>query len=680
MKLSYEWLKEYVGVKAPPEEVAHGLTMSGSEVEAIQTVGQDKVMDLEITSNRPDCLSIVGLAREVSTVFDKELHLPELKVPAGAGKGKGPQVECVIKSPRLCPRYTARVITDVNVAESSTYIKKRVTAVGLRLVNNIVDITNYCLMELGQPLHAFDLDKIKGNKIIVREAVKGEKIVTIDGVERELEPGMLVIADSERPVAIAGVMGGLDTEVGEKTKNVLLESAYFEHASVRQTARKLGLSSESSYRFERGVDRGMVAGASDRASVLIAKEANGKICGFYGVGEKPDSAKGVKFDVEKAGNVLGIDLKQDKVKHIFERLGLKIEKEKGHKILVQPSTFREDLKREIDLVEEVARIYGYDNIPATMTKLLFQVKRKGRSRLAEEKLREVLPALGLNEVITYSLISEQAVERFSDMKRGKLVQLSNPLSEDHKIMVSQLLDGMLKTVSWNINRKNKDLKLFEIGRIYSRIGGEFRERPTLCIGLTGFAKKDWKEGEREIDFYDLKGIVEAFFSGLKLEPVFTFGGRAAFTSCAEISLQGDSEKIGFLGEVSNKILKEYDIKQKVFICQIELESIYEKTVLEEHYSAVTRFPSSSRDVSILCDKQLSAGEVFETIKQSEKELIRDIRLVDVYEGDQIPAKKKSLTFSIEYGLDDRTLKEEEVEASHSKVKDSLTKKLGVTFR
>ncbi|MFH1552028.1 MAG: phenylalanine--tRNA ligase subunit beta, partial [Candidatus Omnitrophota bacterium] len=364
MKLSYEWLKEYVDIDASAEELARGLTMSGSEVGAMHEAEGDTIMDLEITSNRPDCLNIIGLAREASAVFDRSLHLPAMEVPTAAVSGEGPEVQCLVKNKKLCPRYTARVVSGVHVKEAAGNTKKRILALGLRPVNNVVDVTNFCLMETGQPLHAFDLDKIKGGKIIIREAAKGEKIVTIDGVERVLEEGMLVIADSAGPVAIAGIMGGKDTEVTGATKNVLLESAYFDPISIRRTARALGLSSDSSYRFERGVDKGMIKAASDRAATLIADQTSGKICAFHDVSDLLEEKTLVEFSIKKAEKILGIALDKEKVKNILEKLGMKLSEEAGGRLLVSVPSFREDLKKEIDLVEEVARIYGYDNIPA----------------------------------------------------------------------------------------------------------------------------------------------------------------------------------------------------------------------------------------------------------------------------------------------------------------------------
>ncbi len=681
MKLSFEWLQEYVDLDVSAEELARGLTMSGSEVESITAQGADKIMSFEITSNRPDCLSVTGLAREASAVFDKPLRLPAAKINAKRTHKDHPEVECVIENAALCPRYTARVITAVKVEGSGEYFKDRLTAMGLRPVNNVVDITNYCLMEAGQPLHAFDMDKIRGNRIIVRPAKKGEKITTIDGVERKLEPGMLVIADSERPIAIAGVMGGLDTEVGEGTGNVLLESAYFDPISVRQTARRLGLSSESSYRFERGVDKGMIAKASDRAAEFIAKEAGGKIGKLYDAGGLKAKGARVKFDLQRAEKVLGISLDKKGVKNIFERLGMNVAKAEGGKMTVAVPTFREDLTREIDLIEEVARIHGYDKIPLTLGKMIPQVTRKERSRLVEERLRQVLPALGLNEIMTYSLISESAEERFSAIS-SRTVQLSNPLSEEQKVLTPQLVDGMLKAISYNINRKNRDLAFFEIGKIYARRGekGAFLETPALCMALTGALLKNWREGERNADLFDLKGMVEDLFGDLKLGSVFEKKKVDGFTDCATVKIAQEKEASGFLGEAGNELLEAYDIAQPVFIAQLALGRVIEKAGLKDHYHSIPKFPMSTRDISVLCDKDLAAADVHEVITATGEEIVRRVELADVYEGEQIPAGKKSLTYSIEYGIDTRTLTDEEIEAVHSKIKEALVNKFDVAFR
>ncbi|MDP8299477.1 MAG: phenylalanine--tRNA ligase subunit beta [Candidatus Tantalella remota] len=679
MKVTYSWLKKYVDIKATPEELAEGLTLAGSEVESIEDAGKEKVLSFEITTNRPDCLNVIGLAREASAVFDEDLRLPEMTLPEAAEGG--PAVGCTIKSKKLCSRYTARVITGVTVKSSSAAIKDPLIALGMRDVNNVVDVTNYCLMETGQPMHAFDLDKIKGGKIVVREAVKGEKIITIDGEERELDKGMLVIADSDRPIAVAGVMGGQNTEVTEGTKNILLESAYFDPLSVRRTARKLGLSSDSSYRFERGVDKGMVVPASDRAAMLIAKETGGSICGFLDEGEAAPSETEITFDITRAGEVLGVPLERDKVEKILTRLGLKILGEDGSALTVQVPSFREDLSRSIDLVEEVARIYGYDNIPARVNKLIPQIERKKRARLVLEKIRQLLVGAGLNEIMTYNLIGEAAVERFRALS-AEPVELKNYLSEELRYLTPQLLHGMLKSISWNLNRKNRDLGLFEIGKTYSKGSGKRRyaECDTVCIALTGALRKNWVEGAREVNIFDLRGAMDLVLRRLHLEPVFEPRLVEGFSVAAIMKLWGSTQKIGFGGEISKKILKDYDIEHPVYLCQLNLDEVLESAVLENHYRPIPKFPFSSRDVSILCEETVIAGELYEAMAATGEDLVQDIELVDVYRGEKIPSAKVSYAYSIKYGLPTRTLTDEEVGLAHDKLKNTLQKKFDISFR
>jgi len=680
VKLSYEWIKEYVDLNVSPEELADGLTMSGSEVESMSEEGNDMVMDLEITSNRPDCLSIIGLAREASAVFDEDLKMPDMGVGTETQAGDV-KVGCTIKNPELCPYYTARIIKDINVKGIEGKIKDRISVLGMRPVNNVVDITNYCLIELGQPLHAFDLDKIKDGKVIIRSAKKRERITTIDGVERELQDGMLVIADAERAIAIAGIMGGIDTEVSASTKNILLESAYFDPISIRRTGRALGLSSDSSYRFERGVDKGLVKKASDRAANIIASEAGGKVCDFIESGKIETEKTVIEIDTERIDGLLGVSIGKERIKNILNRLGLSIKEESGNKFKVGVPSFREDLKRDVDLIEELARIYGYGNIPVTINRFVPGVKRKEKPREVEEKIRDTVAALGLNEIMTYSLISDDSVRKFEALSE-KAVGLSNPLSEEQKFLTPQLLDGMLKTISWNINRTNKDLELFEIGKIYSHAKGErkYGEESALCIGLTGIMRKTWKEGDKQASLYDLKGIVEALANRLKISLVFQGTKIEGLTSPTEIKLTGEKQMAGFLGGVRTTLLSEYDITQPVFICQLKLGEITEKAVLENRYRSIPRFPFSTRDVSILCDQALPAGDIIKVINDTGEEIVCSVELADVYEGKNIPDGKKSLTYSIQYGLDTRTLTDEEIEAVHEKIKAVLAKKLNVSFR
>ena len=679
MKLSCKWLKRYIKIDESVKNIAKALTMSGSEVGEIVSYKGDSVMELEITANRSDCLNVLGLAREVGAIFNKDLLLPEFTIPKQKIHKNGPEITCLIENDLLCSYYSGRVIRDVKVKEVTAEIKDRLLSVGLRDVNNIVDVTNFCLLETGQPLHAFDLDKIEGNEIIVREAVKGEKIVTIDGVERVLKPPMLVIADKKRPIAIAGVSGGKLTEVTSGTRNILLESAYFSPVSVRQTARKLGISTDSSYRFERSVDKAMVALASDRAALLIARETGGEICSSYKTGTLIEKKRRIKFDIERAEKILGIRLKKTETERIFRRLGIQTVAKSKTSVTVCPASFRADLNSEIDLIEEIARIYGYDNIPSGIAKFVPSVQRKEKSRIVLEKISETCAGFGLNEIMSYSLISSPAAELFtSGIEPAQPVTIEKALSEEQKVLTPQLLDGMLKSIAWNINRNNKNLGFFEVGKLYSRKNKKFLEIPALSCALTGLYRKNWEEAERAANFFDLKGIIEALCGVLKVPLTFQANEEAGFQYSASIKIR--KKPVGFIGEINSDVLDKYCLAQKVFACQIKLDEIISLSKLENRYRAINRFPSSSRDVSILCSSQTSAENIRKVILETGAELLLNVELVDMYEGKQVASGKKSLTYSFDYGMSARTLTEEEIEAVHSKIKEALIAELKVTFR
>jgi phenylalanyl-tRNA synthetase beta chain len=675
MKVTYNWLKKYVNIDIPAEDMAKMFTMSGSEVGSLEKVRDDVVMEMEITANRPDCLNMIGMAREASAVLEKELVLPDFSVSASEG---GPLIITDIRDKEMCPRYTARVISGVEVKPVHRQIGDFITAVGMREVNNIVDITNYCLMETGQPLHAFDLDKIKGNRIIIRKARKEEKITTIDDIERTLEEHMLVIADEKGPIAIAGVMGGKDTEVTYQTKNILLESAYFNALSIRRTARKLGLSSDASYRFERGVDKAMIEKASNRASSLIAMHSGGEIKDFFTAGECVPEEPILSINTEKAGRVLGICLEDKQVAGILSRLGMDVLKTENSTVTVKAPSYREDVRKEIDLVEEVARVFGYDKIPEKVEKIIPQPVRKEYPRKVMEKLRVLLSGYGLNEIMTYSLVNEKAVSNFPGFNKN-VVELWNPLSEEHKFLTPQLLDGMMRTIAWNINRGNRDLGFFEIAKIYNTSGKEgYKEIPVVCLGLTGNLRENWKEGNRKADFFDIKGIIENLTRGLNITSFFPCVQMDGFLNA--VNIQAGGLAAGFIAQARPVLLREYNIEQAVFLAQIDLESITAKAVLDTRYRPVPRFPFSARDISIVCDKDMSIAEVEAVILSSGEEKVQRVKIVSVYEGDPIPGDKRSVSFSVEYGNPSGTLKDEEIESAHAAICRLIADKLDIEFR
>jgi len=691
MKASYSWLKDYVDVKLDPAKLAELLTMAGVSVTSCKKISGDYIFEFEITANRPDCLSVIGIAREVAALLGKKLKVPKELGPGTFGPGpdgykrmdlvqkKLDPVQITIKDPELCPRYTARVIKNVDVKPSPDRIRERVISVGLRPVNNIVDITNFVLFETGQPLHAFDLDKLKGS-ICVRRAGAGEKIITIDNIPRTLAEGTLVIADEFGPVAIAGVMGGVRTEVTRLTKNILVESAFFNPVSVRKTSRALGITSESSYRFERKVDSRMVSGASGRASALVQEIAGGEIKAFTDVGRKSVYSKAIKFNPEKANSLLGISLKKLRAARILKSLGFSVKEKKGA-MSVTPPSFREDVKNEIDITEEVARIYGYENIPLTIAPIVGNTKIKDFADILEEKIKRILMRAGLDEIITYGLIKKNSVEGLG-LDEEEIIAVRNPLSIDQEIMRPSMLPGMLGVVSYNLNRKAKRLSLFEAGKIYREKNSRHTEEPVLSACLCGIRQENWKDGKREFDFFDIKGVFERLLSELAIDGVsFKKAEIEGFDRNVASHAERNGKIIARLGEVDKKILEKFDIGKKVFYGELYIAPLlHEAKFLEKKYRPLSKYPSVTRDISVILDENIASSDVIDIVREIGKALVKDASLTDCYSGKQIPKGKRGLLYRIEYRSNEKTLEDAEVDRLHSEIKSALSAGLAVSFR
>lgn len=679
MKLTLKWLKDYVDVKLPPKDLADLLTMSGVHVTSFERKGNDHVFEFEITSNRSDCLSVIGIAREVAAITGGKLKTPkDLANRAITHKKQGKSVKIRVDDQDLCQRYTGRVIRDVKVGESSKDMRDKLTSIGLRPVNNVVDTTNFLLMETGQPMHAFDLDKIKG-EVIIRKAKKGETIKTIEGSLLTLSQGMLIIADADRPIAIAGIMGGLDTEVTRDTKNILLESAYFDPISVRRTSRILGLSSESSYRFERKADNQMVLPASIRAAYMIKKVAGGSIEELIDIGKKGTPSSIFLFDPQKSNEILGVGIPTARQKKILESLNFAVKKKKGRFEVTIPAR-RRDITQEVDITEEIARIFGYNNIPQTLPQIIGNTQLIDREGIVKEKVRTFLLSMGLKEIITYNLVPAGLLDLF-EIDKDKKAYLANPLSQEQGVLTQTLLLGMLRVISRNINRKNSDLSLYEIGKVYRCSNKDkFDEELRLSIGVTGLASQDWVSGRRKITFFDLKGIVEALLEklGIKNVKFSSTSNISYFSSAAMIECGG--EEIGVVGKMKEKISEEFDINEDVFTAEISLEKIVEKALLEKRFKAIPKFPSIIRDISMLTDRDISAESIVRCVRDSDSKLIKGISLVDIYKGKQIPQGKSGLLYRIEYRDDSRTLTDAEVEEVHNRIKHNLTSSLKISFR
>ena len=684
MRVSLSWLKDFIDIKDGIEEA---LTMIGLEVTSVHNTEKDCIMDIEITPNRPDCLSVLGVARELRAATDKSLKIPasikKYYMKKGVSQGSA-KVEILDK--KACSRYVGCIIKNVKVGPSPGWLIERLNAMGVRSVNNIVDITNCVLFETGQPLHAFDFDKLEGKKIIVRKAKSGESIVTIDGVKRDLDPTMLVIADAKKPVAIAGIMGGKDTEITETTKNILLESAYFNPVMIRKSQRRLILASESSYRFERGVDFAMILSANARAQELIKEIAGGRLKGTVtDKGGVKLKEKEIELNLDEVPRVLGIDVDSKKIIELFKRLDIAAVKKGRNQLSVKIPSYRQDLEKEIDLIEETARVYGYDKIPAKIPKLTMQKtyqEEKKEALSLEKEAKRILYSLGMNEIVTYALTSKHAIETLG-ISFDNLVRVSNPLSSNQEIMRPSLLPEMLEVLSWNLSRKNTLLQLFEVDKVYftKENKDKVEEKTNICFGLCGVTPGSWKEKSRDMDFFDLKGIVELFLASLgvkdyKIENVES----TIFKSNMSINIKVDGKIVGVFGEVKAETAKRFNIKQRVYIAEMFAEDLLKYANLDRKFTALPLYPSARRDISMLVDDSVSASDILGVIEKNGNTLVKSIDVFDLYKGQQIGEGKKSLAYRVEYRSDERTLKDEEVSEIHKNIQNALIDKLGAQIR
>ena len=680
MRFTYSWLKEYIDVKLKPKELAEKLTMAGLEIEAVSQADGEWVFEAEVTTNRPDWLNIIGIAREVAAITDEKMAATKAGQHSSASTGRAAQpksaANCIIQvlDKQSCPRYTGRIITGVKVAPSPEWLIKRLKSIGVRSVNNIVDITNFVLFETGQPLHAFDFDKLSGGRIIVRRAKGNEQIVTIDGVTRKLDLSMLVIADENAPVAIAGIMGGKGTEVTESTKTILLESAYFDPAITRKVSRCLGLGSDSSYRFERGVDLAGVKTASDRASALIAAIAGGLTGKIIDIGKKSITQANVLVNFQKVNDVLGTNVPTKEISRILKALGLKSGKtSKAGAVFTIPS-WRRDLKKEEDLIEEIIRIYGYDKI---CTDSVFIPMQPDLARI----ISDTLVSFGLNEAITYSLVDKVLDDIFQPAPSVAAIKIKNPLSSDFAVLRRNIIAGILNAAKWNLNRNINDIKLFEIGPVYHSEKLDRQEENHIVICLSGTRRDNWQDGVNPVDFYYLKGITDSLFKKLGVSNYDIKPGQSGIFQAeqsAEIMIKG--EPAGFLGKVEKGLLKKIDIDKDCFVCQINMDILVKHVELKKRFTALPKFPVVYRDISTLAKIETPLGDIVNMIKETAGDIIKEIKLFDVYKGEQIPKGHRSLIFRLTYQSFDKTLTDKEVEIIHSGIISALKEQLGVGTR
>lgn len=691
MKVSLNWLSDYVDIKSiSPDELAHRLTMAGLEVKAIEKHDEagDTVFEVEITTNRPDWLSHVGIAREIGAVLNEKINFPQYENPRSKQAGLNVSVDIIDKD--YCPYYSACVLEDVRSGETPDFMKKRLTAVGIRPVGFVVDITNYVLLELGQPLHAFDLERLSGNKIIIRRAKPGETITAINDAKYDLTASGLVIADELKPIAVAGVMGGKDSEVHGGTKNILLESAFFEPVYVRLASRRLGLSSESSYRFERRVDPLGVDLGRERAIYLIRKYGSiGKISPVFSSGEPPHKPATIALKIKDAEKSLGIPIPAKRAASILKSLELTIKKQTADTLTVKVPSFRSDLSRPIDLVEEIARIYGYDNIPDTLPHMEPIYAGEYPAFHAERIARECLVGSGFNEVMTFSLIDDKVYEscgyaiKDGEGKGINYTFVKNPQHKELRLMRPSILPGLMQAIKHNISQGIENIQIFEIGACYKgeAKGNLPEEADKLASAMTGVVDKNWKSRGREASLPELKGIVEVMLERLGITG-FEFGVADYWflEKGGTVAVIKNEKTLGVVGMCSRAVLKHYDIETVVIAAEFDMNALAKASSFEKVFKPLPRYPSSRRDIALLASSDVKAGAILEYIRSFDAKLIRNAELFDLYKGGQVPEGKKSLAFSVEFQAEDRTLSSDEIDTLYRKLVSGLQKTFQVTLR
>ena len=651
--------------------------LPGEDIRKVLGMG-GYIFEIDVLPNRPDLLSVIGIAREIAALTGAKLKYPEFKIKEEGEKVKD-NVEVSVKEKELCGRYMARIIEGVEISQSPDWLKERIIACGLRPINNIVDVTNYVLMEMGQPMHAFDLNLIKGSEIIVRKARPGEKIVTIDGVERKLSSENLLIADLEIPIAIAGVMGGRDTEVNEGTRNILLESAYFNPASINRTAKAEKLRTESSVRFSTGVDFDTVSKALDRGAGLISKLSGGKILkGVIDVNERDRKPKVLVLRSERVNKILGTNMHTEEMASILRKLQFKVGKGKEAKVEV-PLFRAADITREIDLIEEIARVYGYERVKAGMPAVPPKEEKENVLDELKVRVREILVGHGLTEVVTYSMINLRSLEALGLPKEA--IPLSNPLSENESVLRTTLMPSLLQVLNYNFRRQIKDLAIFEIDKTFVKSGNLPKEKLTLGVALSGDTGFEWQKGKEEkFDLYHLKGITKDIAESLGAEIKVEEGDSAPFHpgKCALIKLE--KSQIGVMGELHPDAQKAYDLSENVYLLEIEIEPLIKYLKKRPLYKPLPKFPSVDRDMAIIIPEGKTHEEILATIKEAGGALVEEVRLFDLYRGSPIPSGHISLAFSIKYRDPDRTLTDEEINTKHSDIGDLLAAKFNAEIR
>lgn len=644
-----------------------------------KTPKKDAVLEINVTPNRPDCLGYMGIAREVGVIVGERMIKPDAKVM----EGDTPVEEWVsveILDPIACPRYCARIISDVKVESSPKWLRTRLESVGVRSINNVVDVTNYVLMETGQPLHGFDYDLLQGQKIVVRKAEEGEVFVTLDEEKRTFKSEDLLICDAERGVALAGIMGGLNSEVSDSTQSVLLESAYFDPMTVRRTAKRLGMSTEASQRFERGADPNNTIYAIDRAAKLLSDVAGGKVArGVVDVYPRSIEPWEISLRRSRISTILGSDIPRKSVFSILRGLDLKVKEEDPLRVTVP--TFRPDLMREIDLIEEIIRHYGYEKIEPNLHSYVPLIYSQNGEEDFVDRVRDILVGLGFLETMNISLVSKEHVSMICDEIQP--VAIRNPLSPETTFLRTSLVPNLLDSIRWNNNRSSGNLRLFEIGTIFSARAKTLPSERLFVAGiLTGFVKSNpfWGVTDEKVNFFHLKGVVENLLESLHVTGYEFESERVpTFRSETSMTIRCGKGNIGLFGEMEKNLLDQWDIQNEVFIFEIPVDGLRDNSS-KTRYTPIPKFPSVRRDLAIVVDEKVPVSSLKKLIRKVGGKKLISAELFDLYQGQQIPPGKKSTAFSLTFMSPTRTLKEEEVDPIISAILKELEASFSACLR
>ncbi len=684
--------EDHSGIMELPEGTEPGQSF-------IQATGlDDTFIEVDLTPNRPDCASVIGIAREVAGIIKQDLSIP---VSNATIENRSSEFTVDIESDQLCPRYAGRLIKDVKIGPSPWWLRKRLLSVGLRPINNIVDITNFVMLEYGQPLHAFDFDTLSGSKIIVRTPRKNETdFTTLDGTKHTVNQDTLLICDAEKPIAVAGVMGGMNSEVTDATTTILLESACFNAISVRKTARNLNLATDASYRFERGVDPGGTINALNRAVNLICELAGGNApddgVDKYG-GIKPLNSQTLR--ISRTNALLGITLSGETMAEMLESISIRCKVKDADTLWVNPPSFRIDIEREADLVEEIARLFGYDNIPTTLPLAHLSYPEQDSSRLRRNKLAINLAASGFTEAINYSFVSETHADMLTlseTDERRLTVSLLNPLSEDQSVMRATLVPGLLENVKRNISFQKTSIRMFEIGKVFKKTGDNVQPLEVMRIASVFSGNRHGDNSplyykHELVDVFDAKGGVEFILNNLGLS-IGTDAKAVQFKrpdsqksepfaeEVFALDIIFNNEVIGTLGKIKDEILKDFGIKHDVYYSDLDYDALCKINSSEKKFSSLPVFPSVKRDIALIVPVSVSSGELLELVKSRKDKLIESSEIFDVFQGEKIESGFKSVALSITYRSQTKTLTEKNVEKSHSKIVRLLTDKFEGSFR